>query len=385
MLKKNTLMIRIMALFFIIFFGFYLPATQRIPYLTSLGYTSTEMNIIFSAQAAIAFVYQLTFGYLCDKYRTIKKFFLLVQVIATIGVFMMFSQTSHEFYFHLLSIAVISSFGNVTISLLDSWALEIDPNIQKNYGAVRAMGTVGWIVGGFVVTKILDINGFKALGITYVIIAVAMMILASTLRDAVKAKHDQPITLKDMRELLFSRRYLLMVIILFFAMMLSTSDGLIVIQKMELLKATPMEKYLRFALQAVVELPLLFLGAKVFGRFKAINLLAFGIFMYAIRFLLYAWAPTPTWMIIVALMQAVSFPLIMIASKQLIFRESPDHLRSSGQMLAISVYNGIGASVTPLLTAFLIEKGGIDFGLIVLASIMVIPLSLIFYFKKVHA
>lgn len=385
MLKKNSLILKIMTLFFLVFFAAYIPLTQRIPYLTSLGYSTTEMNIIFSLQAAIGFVYQLVFGFLCDKYKTIKKFFFVAQVVGTIGVYMMFAQSGHIFWFHLLSISVIGSLGTVSIGLLDSWALEIDPVVKENYGAVRGMGTVGWIIGGYLVTYILEIKGFQALGLTYAVIAVALLLLGSNLRDVVKAHHDEPITLKDMKTLLLNKRYMLVVFILFFAMILSNSDGLIVVMKMEALNATPMEKYLRFALQAMVELPGLFMGGYLLKKFKPITLLTFAVVMYIVRFVGYSFADTPKLMIAVAMMQAVTFPLLMITSKALVFGESPDHMRSSGQMLALSIYSGIGATITPLITAFFIEQGGIDFSLVVLASFMVIPLILIFLYRKTKA
>lgn len=385
MFKKNSLMIKIMVLFFLVFFGAYIPLTQRIPYLSSIGYSTTEMNLIFSLQAAIAFSYQLVLGFLCDKYKTIKKFFLASQVIGTVGVYMMFAQTGHVFWFHILAIAVIGSLGSVAIGLLDAWALEIDPVIQENYGAVRGMGTVGWIIGGYLVTWIIDYKGFEALGLTYAIIAIALFTLGFSLKDAVKVKHDKPITLMDMKALLFNKRYLMMVVILFFAMMLSNSDGLIVVMKMEALGATAMEKYLRFALQAMVELPALFLGGKLLKKFKAIHVLSFAIVMYAIRFITYSFADTPTLMIGAAMLQAVTFPLLMITSKRLVFGESPEHLKSSGQMVAVSIYSGIGAALTPLITAFLIEMGGIDFSFVVFASFMIIPLGLIMIYNRAHA
>ena len=106
--------------------------------------------------------------------------------------------------------------------------------------------------------------------------------------------------------------------------------------------------------------------------------------MFAVRFVGYSLAPNATWMIIAALLQAFTFPILMVASKQLIFRESPTHLRSSGQLFAMSIYNGIGASVIPLITTFLIERGGIDFALMALAGMMVIPLALVAYFLKLE-
>ena len=134
MFKKNALMIQIMIVFFMLFVGLYIPFTQRVPYLTSIGYTNAEMNNIFAIQAAVSFIYQLLFGFLCDKYRTIKKFFIMSLIIGTIGTFAMFQITENIFFFHILTMAVMGSFLNLSVGLLDSWALEIDPVIQRNYG-----------------------------------------------------------------------------------------------------------------------------------------------------------------------------------------------------------------------------------------------------------
>lgn len=384
MIKKNRLMIQIMVLFFLVFFGAYIPLTQRIPYLASLGYSATEMNLIFSLQAAVGFVYQIVSGYLADKFKTIKKLFYGAQILGTLGVFMMFSFTQKEFYFHLIVIALISSLMGITIGLLDSWALELDPVIKENYGAVRGMGTIGWIIGGYIVTEVLKRYGFSALGLTYTIISVVLMVISIRLRDVIKAQHAAPITLKDMKLLLFNQRYMLMVSILFFAFMVSNSDGLIVVMKMEALQATETEKYLRFALQAVVELPVMFLGGYLMKKYKSIQMLGFALVMYALRFVAYAFAPNAFLMIVASLLQMLTFPFLMITSKALVFNESPEHLRSSGQMMALSIYMGIGATITPLITAALIELGGIDFTLLIIAISLIIPLFLVYRYSKLQ-
>lgn len=385
MFKKNRLMIQIMVLFFLVFFGAYIPLTQRIPYLASLGYSATEMNLIFSLQAAIGFVYQIVTGYLADKLKTIKKLFYGAQILGTLGVYLMFSFTQKEFYFHLIVIALISSLMSITIGLLDSWALELDPVIKENYGAVRGMGTIGWIIGGYIVTEVLKRYGFNALGLTYTLISILLMLLSIQLRDVVKAQHAAPITIKDMKLLLLNQRYMLVVSILFFAFMVSNSDGLIVVMKMEALQASETEKYLRFALQAVVELPVMFLGGYLMKKYKLVQMLGFALLMYVLRFVAYAFAPSPFLMILASLLQMLTFPFLMITSKALIFNESPEHLRSTGQMMALSIYMGIGATITPLITAALIEFGGIDFTLLVIASSLIIPLVLIYRYTKLQA
>ena len=384
MLKKKGLMLQIMFVFFVLFIGFYIPMTQRIPFLKSIGYSYESMNIIFSIQAALAFVYQLVFGYLCDKYRTIKKFFIGALIIGSLGTYLMFTATQEAFYFHILTMALMGSFINLSVGLLDSWALEIDPDIQRNYGAVRAMGTLGWIVGGFVVTLVLNYFGVGSLPLTYLIITAIVLLLTMNLKDAIKEHRTTPIRVQDMKQLLFSKRYMIIVLILMFAMMVANSDGLVVVMKMEELGATAFQKNFRFSSQALVELPLLFLGAKLLDKFNPVKLIGFAIVMYAVRFVGYAFAPTANWMIIVALMQALTFPILMVASKQLIFRESPIHLRSSGQLFALSIYNGIGTTMIPLITSALIRMGGINFTLLALASMMVIPFVLVLYFLKIE-
>lgn len=342
------------------------------------------MNLIFSLQAAVGFVYQIVSGYLADKFKTIKKLFYGAQILGTLGVFMMFSFTQKEFYFHLIIIALISSLMGITIGLLDSWALELNPVIKENYGAVRGMGTIGWMIGGYIVTEILKRYGFSALGLSYTIISVVLMVISIRLRDVIKAQHAAPITLKDMKLLLFNQRYMLMVFILFFAFMVSNSDGLIVVMKMEALQATETEKYLRFALQAVVELPVMFLGGYLMKKYKSIQMLGFALVMYALRFVAYAFAPNAFLMIVASLLHMLTFPFLMITSKALVFNESPEHLRSSGQMMALSIYMGIGATITPLITAALIELGGIVFTLLIIAISLIIPLFLVYRYSKLQ-
>jgi MFS family permease len=381
MIFKNSLMLRIMFVFFIMFFAIYIPMTQRIPYLTSLGYSNEQQNFIFSIQAAVAFIYQLLFGFLCDKYRTIKRFFITVMVVGIVGIYLMFQLTEQVFWFHLLTIAVLGSFANVGVGLLDSWALEIDPVIQENYGAVRAMGTIGWIVGGYLVTLVFERFGYQALGLNYAIVSIVLVLVASTLRDAIKPTTVN-VKLSNIKELLLNKRYMLITLALFFIMMLALSDGLLVVMKMEAINATALEKYLRFAIQAVVELPLFFLGAKVLKRYSPLKVLRFAVVMFALRYVGYGFAPDAFWMIVVSLLQAFTFPLLLITSKVLILDESPAHLKSSGQMVSISIYNGIGAALVPLLISLMIRFTSIDTALILLAAMMILPVGILTYLNR---
>ena len=367
-----------MLIYFFTFSAYYIPLTQRIPYLSSIGYTQNQVSIMLAIQAAIGFALQMIFGFLCDKYKTIKQFFYLSAIFGTIGVYWMFNVTQNIFFFHLLSVAVLSSFYNVAVALLDSWTLELDPLMRKSFGSIRAWGTIGWIMSGYLVTLIINHYGYQSLGLTFTIIVLIAMSLAYLLHDAIKEVHLAPLKMKDLNELFSNQRFLILVLALFFVFMLIGLDGLTVVLKMEALGASTAEKYYRFALAALVELPFLFLGARLLKRFNSLHILALGTLVYLFRFILYGLVQTPTLMILASLLQIISFPLVLIATKQLVFDESPKHLRSSGQMVAIACYMGLSGVMSPLISASLIDWVGIDTTLILIGLMMLIPLGLIY-------
>jgi hypothetical protein len=50
------------------------------------------------------------------------------------------------------------------------------------------------------------------------------------------------------------------------------------------------------------------------------------------------------------------FPLYMIAQKVLIDDETPIHLKSTGQMLGMALFNGVPTFITPLLAGILVNS-----------------------------
>ncbi|MBV1709298.1 MAG: hypothetical protein KMY54_05520 [Erysipelothrix sp.] len=72
----------------------------------------------------------------------------------------------------------------------------------------------------------------------------------------------------------------------------------------------------------------------------------------------------------------LTFPLYMIAQKVLIDDETPIHLKSTGQMLGMALFNGVPTFITPLLAGILVNSLGYDMTLMIFAISLVIPLGL---------
>jgi hypothetical protein len=84
---------------------------------------------------------------------------------------------------------------------------------------------------------------------------------------------------------------------------------------------------------------------------------------------LYAIVQTPLLLIAVSGMQMLTFPLYMIAQKVLIDDETPVHLKSSGQMLGMALFNGVPTFITPLLAGILVNSLGYDTTLMIFRHI----------------
>jgi oligosaccharide:H+ symporter len=376
MTQNNRLTIRFMAVFLIAYLGFTLPYTQIIPYLNHVGYSASQRGIILAGMSLVGIFGQFLFGFLSDKYRTVKKFYYATMVALVVVSGLVYAVSGNLIYYHLITVALTGGLFQIVVSLLDAWVLEINPYLVLHYGKIRAFGALGWAIGAPITAWIVNTMGYDKLGWGYLIITLLTFAISWTLKDAIKIVHSEGIHLNDVKKLLRRKEYLVLVAILFMINVISSADMYTVIDKMIFLGATNAQVSMKWSLQAILELPLFFFGARLLVRFGGKKLLLFATAMYFIRFLGYAWASTPALLIAFSGFQLVTFPLINVSSKVLIAGESPDHLRSTGLLFATSLSFSFASFIVPLTFGFLVERFGSDATLIGIAISAVIPFAL---------
>lgn len=112
--------------------------------------------------------------------------------------------------------------------------------------------------------------------------------------------------------------------------------------------------------------------------------MVFSSMIMIIRMITYGMATSVFQIIVLSTLQAITFPLILVAQKDLIFRESPSHLRSTAQMFSISMSIGFSAIITPLVSGILVEQMPIQTVIFIFGAIMVVPTVMISIFKPAH-
>lgn len=364
---------------FLLFVSLAMLQTQMIPYLTKIGYTLEERGVLLSAVAVGAIALQFLFGYLCDRFQTIRKFFMIAYIIMSFSAIAFFQKETLMFYYHFTAIACMGGLQRVLTGLNETWLLGID---QKNYGKLRAAGAFGLTIGAMLAGWIVNQQSFHWLLYCYLGIGIVCLWLIAHTKDIHSTQ--KPITVQDIKQLCKNKTYLFVCLIYLFVLMIGTADQYVVIDK--LLSLSDGQKWvgIKWAVQAAMEIPLFLFSGKIMERFSLRALLKFGIIMYAVKFGLYAWAQTPWFITLASTLQLVTLPLIMVTSKLLIGQTANSTATNSAQMFAIGFFMGGSALITPLITAPLSANIGYDKTLWIVAIFALVPLLCVHFFFQKH-
>lgn len=381
-MKIDRTLVKQAGFYFISFIGLGLPGSYMQTYLQNLGYSVVQRGIVISCSALCTIAFQFFAGYLCDKFRTNKKVYNALILVTIVCVFVLYQIENSSFLLCVLFASLISGIVRTANAIQDAWTLEVNDSMRSNYGAIRAFGAMGWMIGSPLGAFVIERYGYKNLGWVFTLLALMNFAYTFFIQDAQKPKRSTPTTLKNLGELFKSKDFVRIVCILFMINLIASADTYTTVEKMMMLGASEVTIGFRWSIQAMVELPLFFAGAFLLRKFLDVNLLLFGIAMYILRFIGYSLAQTTNMMIIVTLLQCVTFPLIMISSKVLIAKSTPATMKSSGQTIASSIAEGIPMLITPLLSSLLISISSVDTTLFVFAMIGIIPFLLGLSFKR---
>ena len=103
-----------------------------------------------------------------------------------------------------------------------------------------------------------------------------------------------------------------------------------------------------------------------YGR-NGLKLLRLSSLMLTFQFVLFALAQNPGVIIGTSILQLFSTPIILVASKMLILELAPDKLKSSSQLIALSIFTGGSSMLMPATAGFFSEHIGFNLTLICVA------------------
>ncbi|CAM2741445.1 MFS transporter [Erysipelothrix tonsillarum] len=359
---------------------------QVVPFLTHLGYSASQRGLILSFLAIIAMVGQILSGYLCDRYGTIKRFFIYGTFILAATGMLSYCVNINNFYYHFFLVGIMAGTVRILSNLFETWVLEVD-GIYHQFSFIRSFGSLGWALASLVSGFLIHRYGYPSLGYISGLMSLVVIFYSFKLEDASKQTIEgstATLSFKDLKVLFTNKRYMYLVIVFTLTYFVINVDSITITDYMFHLGGNAQDVGIKWFVEALSEIPLMLVGGILLKRYGGKKLMVFSSLIMIVRMVTYGMATSVPQIIILSTLQAITFPLILVAQKDLIFRESPSHLRSTAQMFSISMSIGFSAIITPLVSGYLVEWMPIQTVIFIFGAIMIIPTIMIFIFQPAH-
>lgn len=265
---------------FLAFFVFSYVSTQLIPFLKEHAFSLEQRGIVLALVAVIATIGQIVFGLLCDRYHQMKRFLLIGYLILAVSALAMVLSSGDLFAYLLLVCAMVGGFAKIMQGLTETYLFQLD---QQNYPKLRAAGALGFTVGAIAAGQIVSLTSFPMLAIGLLIVSVLWLFCFRELQDV---RIESNYSLKEIKKLFRNRRYLAFVFVFFMIYLIGNGDQYIVVDKMVALKASHDVIAIKWAVQSIMEVPLLLGANRLLKKVNAYTLLLVAVVMYGIKFFL---------------------------------------------------------------------------------------------------
>lgn len=364
-------------LYFFFFFTIAIFSGFTVAYLNSLGFNATQVGFFMSLLYFFGFLGQSITGYICDVKNTIKKVYLLWMIILATLIFFFFKV--HVPVKQAIFISIIGFFQSSVLALLDSWVLESNAAIKKNFGPIRAFGSIGWGISTLIFGRIIDRLGWNIIGVLYIVFAFIVLIIAYYIKDAKHEKHEEAdgnLTITTLKELLKNKRYMQLITIFFLLYMSFHAVGMFSVILIENFGGNKSDIGLFLLVAAFSEVPILLNAKRIMKKLNLPMLLVISSAFFLLRTLLTAFSNSVFSIILLSTLQMLSFSILVFIAKYLIDEVSPDNLKTSSQTIAMAVSGGLSGIISLNLSGYLADKLGIQNLLFVLTGLCTIALIL---------
>lgn len=348
-MDNKKLMTKFCVIYFLIYGVTALAYTQYVPYLSSIGYNPMERGILISSYAVTTIIFQVVFGILSDKYKTVKKLCIIAVIFFALFTYIFFSLETKAFILHMILIAMSAGLANLNFGYFDNWLFTFGEKAREQFSFIRAFGSIGWGIASIFIAKLVDIFTYKGLGLIIILFTIILLGLMFLVAEGSKTKpsKSEKITSSDIKELISNRKYILVVIILFFVYCAGASNQTTIIDKMLELGATNTQIGYKWTISGLIEIPIYIYGSFFLRKLGPYKLLCMAAFATMLQFILFGLSNDVWMMVLLSGFQIITGPMMMLASRILIYEFSSEKLKSTGLLLALSIYSGLSALLMP--------------------------------------
>lgn len=324
--------------------------------LTDHGYSPTTASAIMTVMAVIAFATQPITGYICDNYFPHWKVFIVL-ISCALPIYLLLIGSMKSMVLTIICMILITLSMLQLPGLVDAWILRMqrdDPNI--NYGLCRGSAslmyaTISLIMGGL--TTAYGHSARMALGVGMGICAI---FIAFTLRkqgidtgkkdtDVSAAMPGERLSTKEtFRILLKNKAYMHLLIMVCVIWLGSSCNSTFLPTLVKELGGNSGTVGTTFSIIAYSEVPCMFLISLILSRFRTKHVITFAAAAYVVKMAATCIAPNLTSLLLVQLLQSISFAIIWPACINYLNQIVDDRVKST----AVMTFSSASLGVSPI-------------------------------------
>jgi PPP family 3-phenylpropionic acid transporter len=339
-------------------------------YYRQLGFTGAQIGLLAGMSPLIMLVGAPFWTGIADATR--RHRLTLSLTIAVVVVLVPIFPNFKAFGSVIMLLALFSFFAAPITSFADSATMSMLAGEKEMYGRVRLGGTLGWGLAAPVAGMVIQTYGLRLAFWGY---AVLMFLALIVSQRFVFGQSAEGTSLQGgVRTLLTNRRWVLFLALAFVGGMGFASINNYLLPYMEELKASKTTMGIALAIATFFELPVLFFADRLLKRFKAHGLLVLAMIVTGVRLLLYAALNSPAGVLVVQILNGLSFPAAWVAGVSYADENAPAGMSATAQGLFGATVFGFGAAAGGFIGGPLLESVGgqgmyLVFGVMVLVSI----------------
>lgn len=323
-------------------------------YLQHKGLNGTEIGWVLAIGPLASIFAQPFWGYLSDKYKTVKWILFICVLGLIIGSTVFFQMTT------LVSVLIVGAvfyFFTTSIGGLgDSLAQRRADELKINFGSIRTWGSIGFATSSLLIGLLLNKIGIQYIYWPYLFFGTLALIVILNLKDVEVDR--TPVQLKDIKKIITNKPLIIfLMLILFLTISHRANDSFLGIYIVELGGSESLVGIAWFV--GVVTEAIVFATAiKWFKKYKTMVFIILSGIIYCIRWVLYAMVNDPILIVGLQFMHGISYGIFYVAAFEYITRLIPKLLQSTGHLVFYAIFFGVSGIIGSLLGGQIIDHFG---------------------------
>lgn len=339
-MEDKRLKLKLYSVYFLAYSAYGCYAPFFIVYFKSRGLNFIQTGIAFAVMPLVGVVCQPAWGYITDKYLNKKVTLIIIMVASALSILLL--AFAHSFWAILAGIITVSVFITSIFSLLDAFCYDIStPFNGIHFSRARLAGSLGYALAVLLMGILLK---YTSINISYflccLIEAICALFIISIKYE--KKAAMQRISFRDVADLFKNFSFILFILSVILINIVIGANSSYIGELIELTGGDVSNLGLLWFVVGICELPVLYLGNRILGRFKDTSLYCIAMAFYTIRYFLISICTSWSMVITIQMMQSITYTFYVLSALNFLNRIVPDKMKATGITLYAALGGGLG-------------------------------------------